>query len=268
MLIQAVMLFGQSTNKAGGSTAQVRTAGWSEAWYIDADATVAKNAMINLCQERAKLLSNAASIVGQRYRIVNGGSSTDSRQFPGSSGLLGDQPGVALNLSGIGDGVVNSRKWLIRGVPDIRVTEGEYVGSQQYDAALASYFTMLDTSGFRFRALDLTSPKAEVISVDATGAVVLKTPLTVIQGNKLSALRIKDASNRAISGTFTVNTVTDGTHFTLSDWPAKVGSKGSFRVKGIIYPEINGASCRVVRASFRKAGGPFGRYRGRRSNRH
>ncbi len=266
-MIFCSMLFALSTNKAGASAAQVRAGGWSEGWYQDTDPNTAKANFQTLCIARATLLPTSGSIVGQRYHVVDGASSTGNIVFPGSSGILCDVPQMALQMSCLGVGTLNNRKWRVRGIPDARVVEGEYVGSQQFDGGIKTYFDTLGQLGFKFKAKDLAAARGEVLTIDNAGNVVMGTPITLTPGDKVDALRILDDAGNAISGTFTVQTVTSGNVFKLGNWPAKAGHAGKLRKSATIYPNVDSSSCRIVLVTVNKVGKSFFQYHGRRSNR-
>lgn len=265
-IVKVDLLFRQQTNQSQTTDKISRTAGWSEGWYrSDADGQIVARTM-ELCEARARMLTPSAEIIGQRYRIVGGGSSTSGRRFKGSQNILADMPMVALLLSVESKTSQNTRRWMARGVPDARIVEGEYSVSQAMTDAINDYASVLDVRGFLFAARELDAIAANVISVDANGNIHTATPHGFVVSNRLRFLRVRrDASDRAISGTWYVETVTDSFHFKVGGWTAGPAHGGRVRFDAGDYFAVDGSSLTVVRATTHKVGADFFRYRGRRS---
>jgi len=162
MTLKVDLLFQQSTNRAGGSGDPVRVAGWSEGWFTDLSITAARAAVDQLAGARSALLSQSAAIVGQRYRVVGGGSSTDNKLFPGQNPTLADLPAISLLCTVGAVGAPNVRRFDLRGVCDARVVEGEYVPSSHYTSMLTLFGNLLASGGWKFKGRVLTNPKAAI----------------------------------------------------------------------------------------------------------
>jgi hypothetical protein len=272
MTIKATWLFGQSTNKSGSANALVQVGGWSESWYSTMDINAAQGAFENLAQYRAALLSNSAAIIGQRYSIIGGGSSTSGRQFPGRAGVLSDIPQMALLCTCLASGQPNIRRFMLRGIPDDIVYEGSYKPTGAFTTALNTYFTKVTSGSWCMRGRDLTVANTALVGVvigtGARGLVQTATSLTLLVGQQVQFMRTRDQYGRTIKGTFTVAEVTDGFNFAVSNWTYGNVDRGFVRRVGApIFPVALDGSFTPVRITTRRVGRPFGQYRGRQSKR-
>jgi len=272
-MIKATMLFTQSTNKSGEQPAQVRVGGWSETWYCDDTIANVRANFAAVCQVRARMLSNAAAIIGQRYQVLGSGSQTGVQVFPGRAGVPADVPQMGLMLTVPGKDVPNIRRFTLRGIPDAIVVEGEYSPTAAFSTALTQFFGALGRGGFAMRGRDRATPPTQVISVVPTvvagntfGTFTLGTPLTFAVGTKLKFVRTRDIYGRTVDGEFLVTTATDSTHGVVSLWDFGDVNGGEVRVSGApIFPEIESSAFAVGRIVVRKVGRPFNQYRGKAS---
>lgn len=267
MLIKCDMLMNASTNKTNSTQAQVRTGGWSEGWYADGSPDGVKANFEIVCQARAALLPGNASIVGQRYRIVNGGSSTGGRVFPGGANLLGDIPQVALLCTVSGQGQPNIRRFRIGGLPDARVVEGEYSPATAYDGALQRYFKQCATYAMRFKCRNLSATRWSVVSINAQGAVVTANGTGVSGVQFIDLLKCRDANDNAVKGRYKVMAGLDNNHFTILGWNGAVVVKGEIRPVDDQYPIVDANTFHPNRVVVHKVGRAFFQYRGRASKR-
>jgi hypothetical protein len=258
------LLFHASTNKAGGSPDQVRTAGWSEGWYTDKDINAARISVDFLCRARASFLTNSAAIIGQRYRVVGGGSSTDNRQYPGSGTGLADLPAMAI-LASIGTaGGPNVRRFALRGLADARAVEGEFIPSQQMTAALTWFATLLGNEQFKFKARVLTNVKGQIDSITTGGVVVMKDPVTLSIGDRVRFLRVTDVNGQSQSGVYLVTAAADSTHFTVAGYTGAASISGFARKEQTAYYACLSSSFQRGRVITHKVGRGFFQFRGRR----
>jgi hypothetical protein len=268
MTLKCTALFTQSTNLSGGSRGLVRVGGWSETWYSNQAITETRNEFETLCQIRALMLPNSAAVIGQRYQIVGGGSSTSGRVFPGAGGQPADVPQMALMCTMKAAGVPNIRRFALRGIPDAIVVEGEYKPTGAFTTALNRYSTQITDGQFLMRGRNLSTAPFGVVSVDVNGNVVLTAAQTITVGSEMQFVRTTDQYGRTVSGSYFVETVTDTTHFKLHAYTFGVVNGGQIRLltaPGFLAMEIG--SLVPVRVVVRKVGRPFGGYRGRASNR-
>lgn len=281
MPVKCTALFQLATNVDFPNNAARRIAGWSESWYYPGNSIpnaitifAGQNLVLGLsipgwCLYRAALLPGGASIIGQRYQVVNptGPSQTVGAVFPGSEGEPADIPQQALLIYCPALGSNNVRRSTLRGIPDARVIEGEYTPSQAFSTAVTSFFAFL--SNFQFRARDLSQPTFTILNITTLGVVTTEAPNTITAGQMVRVLRTRTADGDLVGGRFQVSGTGPGnTVFTLNGWtPAEATTGGRVRVDAIAFPFINGGACVLGRTVTRRVGRPFTVYRGRRSKR-
>jgi len=262
------MLMELQTNPSGTSVG-ARIGGWSESWYWDNALTVGKSAFQNLCQKRAALLPTSARVTGQRYQQVGpsvGASQIDSRIYPGLSATATDVPQMAILVKvGATGGLNNIRNWVMRGLPDARVVEGEYAPSVAFTTAFTAYANAL--SGFLFRGKNLAADQAEINFIDANGVATLNGPLATSAGTMVQIKRTIDANEHSFSGRFKVGTGPTSSVVPLINWQAGLTQGGIMQLYQIIYPNVDISNVTLGRVIVKKVGRPFTGYRGRRSNR-
>jgi len=268
MPFKVTMLFNMSTNKSGTSIG-IRTGGWSESLYTDDTLAVTRTNLTALQIRRAALLCNGAAIVGQRIQdlAASGGATVSGSQFPGAAGTPCDIPQMSLLYRFPAASLPNVRPYILRGIPDGLVKEGEYFPSGDYTQLLALW--QVEMRGWQFKAVDLLTGLTEIATIDVNGNVVLNVPNLFVANDLVTVLRSTDSFGRRFGGRFRVDTVTDSTHFKLAGWtgyPATIG--GNVRPYAVIYPAIGSTlGLSPVRVTTRKVGSPFGRYRGKASTR-
>jgi hypothetical protein len=267
MTIKVDLLFHASTNKAGGSADQVRTAGWSEGWYSNLAIDPLKANLDFLCRARASLLTSSAAIIGQRFRVVGGGSSSANKQYPGTQTVLGDLPSMALLCTVQGSGVPNVRRFALRGLADARAVEGEYVPSTQMTAGLTWFGNLLASDGWRFKARILTNVKGDIDSISTLGVVVMRSAVTLAVNDKVRFLNVVDDSGASQSGVYLVTAAPDSFHFTVAGYTGAAAHKGFARKEQTDYFTIGAGSFTRGRVITHKVGRGFFQFRGRRSAR-
>lgn len=270
MTIKATMLLQATTALSKPDTEVHRTAGWSESWYTqEPDIAKVRIAMSDLCDLRARLLPIGASVVGQRYQVVDavGNSTTGAQVFPGSAGLATDLPQVALYFKLPGQGVNNYKPLYLRGTPDARILEGEYIGTEDYNRRLVNFLRMLQQ--WRFRARDFTNSVWPIWNVTNAGVVQLNAASTLSVGNIVQVLRTRDGFGDQVGGMFRVGTVTNASNITLDAWTFGATNGGKVRINSFVYPLVDSADIvpENARAVMKKVGRPFGAFRGRASKR-
>lgn len=267
MLIKCDMLINASTNKTNSTPSQVRTGGWSEGWYADADPGSVRFPFEAVCQARASLLPGNCTIVGQRYRIVGGGSTTSGKAFPGGSALLGDIPQVGLLCTVSGQGQANVRRFRLGGLPDARVVEGEFSRESVYDAALSRYFKACATNAMRFKCRNLVADRYHLVSINAQGQVVTANAAIGGLTAYVDLLKCRDANGKAVKGRFATMPGADNLHFTLLGWNGRTVVKGDLRPVADLFPIVDVNTFAVGRVIVHKVGRAFFQYRGRASKR-
>lgn len=267
--IHVDLLIRQTTNKGGTSGQPSRSGSWSEGWWIDDTPANALNKAVLISQQRARFLTTAAQIIGQRIRVLGGGSQTQNIAYPGLLNVRADIPQMALLMNVTGKGVANTRKFFLRGIPDSRVEEGEYVELGSFTALLDAYANVLDEQSFAFKCRDLTAPQAPVLSITDVGVVTVMSDVALTPGMIVQGLRVSsDVTDKAISFELPVKAVTDTRHFTLDGWTFGPASGGKIRVLNIIYPIVNANTFKAIKIGTHKVGEDFFQYHGRASRRN
>jgi len=262
------ILIRQQTNKRGAPASLSRIGGFSEGWWYDGDPGDAMTKLVIISQFRARCLTTCARVIGQRVRVFQGGSTTNNQSFPGSLDVRGDIPQMGLLCSVGGAGVANARKFIVRGVPDSRVEEGEYDPLDTYSIPLNAYVQQVDNQAFSFKAVDLTKPAVPVISISATGAVITGEPGTWSANTIVTGLRVSsDVTGKVIPFKLPIQPGADAFHWTLSGWDLGPASGGRIREFFTIYPRVDSAKFAPIRITTHKVGQDFFQFRGRASAR-
>src|SRR5580765_1123966 len=150
VLCACSLLMRQKTNKRNAPGLS-RIGGWSEGWWFEGDPADAMDKLVLISQFRARFLTDAASVIGQRVRVVGGGSTTNNRGFPGGQTIRGDIPQMGLLCTVQGVGRPNVRHFILRGVPDARVEEGEFDLNDDFLILVRSYVQQVGTQQFAFK---------------------------------------------------------------------------------------------------------------------
>jgi len=261
------MLFHQTTNLGATTDAPVRSAGWSEGWYIDGTLAQVKAAVHGLCQIRATLLTQAASIVGQRFRLVGGGSTMLTTRYRGSQAVQSDVPQMAVLCSIQGRAVPNVRRFALRGIADARVVEGEYQPSSTNLASISAMGQWLDRSSFRFKGRNLSVGSSLIDNVTTGGVVLLEEPYVVVEDQYVNVSRAKDVNGHSVSARHRVAVANPPYGMTLATWTHGPTEGGRVSISEEDFHLVDGLTLNVSRVVVRKVGRSFFQYVGRRSNR-
>jgi len=267
MTLKFDMLFHYSSNALGDSPDAIRTAGWSEGWYTDNPITIARANAKFLCQARASLMPVNCSIIGQRYRTVGGGSTTDNQRFPGIQSLNGDFPSLSVLATCKGTGVPNIRRFELRGLADGRVENGEFIPSQQYTAGFTWFGDLLARDGWKFKGRVLTNVKVDILTITDAGLVTLFGALDVTAGDLVRFLNVKGENGESRSGVYKVGTVLNPGQWNILNWQGGDTEGGFVRAEESDYFSVEAKSLTRGRVVTRKVGRGFFQFRGRASNR-
>lgn len=267
MLLQ----LGTSLDPASAQTVR-RVAGFSESWYSTAPLTPAlENLFLLLAQRRAALLPATGSIVGFRFQttdgLTSGATVTRIKSIPGTAGNQTDVPQMALKFDIDANGTPNQRIWLMRGVPDAQITNGEYQPSATFRTNVNTFFTTLGTS-WAFRGQNLTTPTTPIFSISALGVITWLANPGYADGSILRVLRARDSAGRSNGGRFLVSNVVANTGQLLG-WTFGASTGGKSRLYQVIFPPIPATvdAALTAQAVVKKVGRPFSLYRGRRASR-
>lgn len=254
-----------------------RTGGWSESWYatgnVNSDIINLFNGVglaagrVGFWKARAVLLPVGTGIIGFRIQSVSpiGPIQTGALSLVGPAGQLADTPQTALLIRSPAIGANNIRRWTIRGVPDVQITEGEYQPGGSFGAGVP--LMILELAGLQFRGRDLTQPSLRIVSITAVGLVNLEVPYTGAVNDMVRILRTVDAGKNLKGGRFQVTAIGPGNSVTLNTWPYGATTLGSLRKDAVVYPQVDYLNTSVARVIIKKVGRPFVGYRGRRSKR-
>jgi hypothetical protein len=273
---KTTLLFQLATGTEAPNPSLRRIGGWSESFYAGGanfDAAIGllfgtRGAPVGLCEARAGLLPRSAQIVGQRIQQVNpvGRSQSLNRIFNGGSGMDCDVPQMAL-LTRIPSAVDNHiRPYIIRGIPDQLVVDGEYRPTDDFKRAVTLLMQVL--SSFALRSVVPADLPNTIESISPAGLVtfsVVRPPL--VAGYSIEIKGVQLVGGVIGGGTFTIESVstTYPVQRSIRGWTQGAGVGGAANGTGIIYPVLDGANATIGRIIVRKVGRPFVGYRGRAS---
>lgn len=268
----------QALSKAGDPNYPIhRIGGWSESWYSTISADTAKNRMLGggtvdanraSVLYRSRLLGTGASIVGWRLQQVDpvGGSQTGFLSIPGKSGFNQDIPQMGLLCRAPSIGKVNVKRFILRGIPDAVVEQGEYTPDSDYKTDLANYFN--DLQFWCFRGRDLSQAAVKVFKITTAGIVTTEAPHGAAINDMVRVMRTTDSGGELRSARKMVTAVGPGTNsLTLDSWEFGATTGGTIRKDAIVYPAVDSANTAFSRIVTRRVGRPFTGYRGRQSSR-
>lgn len=263
-----------NVHTADANGTPVRAGGFSESWYSDlaADSATLTTRWQQLLIARANLLPNNSAIVGQRIQTVEpalGASRGFDTQYPGTTGLQNDLPAVALQFTMRSTNTANQRQVILRGVPDARIVNGEYLGSAAFTAALQTYAGLL-RDHWKFRAIDRTVLPVKVISITDTGVLTTERPHGLVAGDLAQFMSIRYGDGQKASPIIRVATAPTTTTATLNMPHELVGIAfhgGKVRKYGIVYLAMTFFASELThpRAITRKVGKSFFQFVGRQS---
>lgn len=268
MPIKCVANFQLATNISSPLNPKRRIGGWSESIYsLQTDITLVQNRFQAWCQNRAALLPIGAAIVSQRYQRVApvGASASTARFYPGSAGTQADVPQMCLSMRGKAVAVRNVRPINLRGIPDIRVVEGEYSPSQDFEAALSVLFA--NFAEFAFKGRDLDAAQAPVFTIDANGVYFTEADNTFGVNNIVRVLKTLQSTGKVVGGRFKISAVASVRSGTLTAWNLGDCKGGRMRVDATIYPAFLSGGIDGREITVKKVGRPTKGYRGRASRR-
>ena len=264
-------LYALTTESVNRQTSSPHSAGWSESWWKNTDQPQPDSCR-ELAVRRAQLLPTQASIIGYRQqiynlvgnRIVPAGSASTKINVPGASGYSCDLPQVALGCSGRTNGGPNTSKFTLRGMPDAYMETGEFAGNSDTQQRIRNFFAWLVSNNWCFVGRDLSLPSFRVVSIGNAICTLEGNP-GCANGDYLRLHRVKDVNGQTISGSYRVTAGGGTAVMTLGNFNVsiEVGNSGTARKDSLAIFPFSG--CEIGRASVRKVGAPFARYRGRAS---
>lgn len=273
MMIQRITyLFQLVTTAANLGLARPHIAGWSETIW-DNNTSDITSFIEALARARARCLPNGATIIGYRRqifdlqpnRIIPAGSATFAMNLPGTAGNQADIPQMGLSCTVRTSASINTRRFVLRGIPDAQVVTGEFDPSATYLHSLNQYLSELRAGSWDFVCRDLNLPSYRVVGIIA-GVITVSGPHAIPVGAFVRLLRVRDQEGSSVTGVYRVTSVTDPNTLVVANWGGQiVGVSGAIRQDQFaIYP-ITGFA--IGRITTRRVGRPFEQYRGRRSRR-
>jgi hypothetical protein len=265
------ILFQLTTAPTDTEAAQSHIAGWSETvWSPLAPDTL--DAITTLMNARARLLPKQARIIGYRSQVytvqgnklIPGGANSTIYTRPGIPANDCDTPQCAVLLRATANGTPNTRNFTLRGIPDSQISFGEYQPSGAFKASMTTYSNELSSGPWGFPGRDLAQVSQRVLGM-LNGVVEVDNAIPgAAAGAFLRLLNVRDDNGKTISGSYPI-TLAAGRNYTLGGLAGYNVSTANGRARLDVIAMCQIASCSVARAVTRKVGGPFERYRGRRS---
>jgi len=278
MSIKCTLLFQLATGTAAPNPSLRRIGGWSESFYFPGGSIAAANdavngrpgvANISLCEYRAGLLPTSAQIIGQRFQEVNpvGRSQSFSKVWGGGSGFACDIPQMALLTRIPAAASNNVRMYIIRGIPDQLVVDGEFAPTQAYRNAINRLFVKL--SEFQMRVVVRGAVPNTVATIDNNGLVTFtNTRPTVNPGDRITFYNILNAVGDPMTATYVVEKLGDGAlQLSIRGWIGSNYHGGTAVGTSVTYPALTNNGATIGRIIVKKVGRPFVGYRGRASTR-
>jgi hypothetical protein len=263
------MIFTQTTDPNFLSGIPKRTAGWTESWYREGGSNaVVASAFGNgggLLDKRAQLLPATAAITGGRVQQVNpiGPLVTFKRTVPGGAGLACDIPQIALQMEFQSTDGLNVRTLELRGIPDARIVGGSYQPSDRYTTAISNFYQEL--SSYEFPGIVQTNPRFKIMTISALGVVSLNVanPFAVGQLVRITRSTVNLTGRQKGMNTQVTTTGPGANQFGVAAWPWGESKGGSVRLDQHAFFPVKPTPIADPLATTRKAGRPFGEYRGR-----
>lgn len=273
MIIKCTMLFQLATGTESPNPSLRRIGGWSESFYADVASMSDAITLVNgasdwrptsLCPARAALLPNSAQIIGQRFQQVSpvGRSQSLNQIWNGSSGYHCDIPQMALLTRIPAAGASNIRPYMIRGIPDSLVQDGEFAPEPNYNRAITGLFTSLSQFCMRVKS-GVVFPE-DIASIDGTGKIIFNAVRPAIAVGSYVTLAGVRVSGGVVSGTFRVASIgPESLAMTIASWTSGPGLGGTGVQTTTTHPTLDGSNATVGRIIVKKVGRPFVAYRGR-----
>lgn len=263
-----ILFHHQSSDTSSPSAPPVRVAGWSESFYYN-DSITDSGDIARLCQRRAALLPQNAFIIGQRYQFADGSSRSDSVRYNSNTGLAVDVPQMSLLCSARNLAQQSTRRFMIRGIPDAWVVNGELVGGSAGVAARArinAYFDEL--ADWLWKARDRNAATADIMTIAANGQFNLAQDLAFADGDLLRFQRVVSTVKLPIKGSYRVLSHTSQRVGVFANWNGlTVSNVGKVQLVAFKFVPFVIKAQSFSRVAVKKVGRSFFQYRGRASKR-
>jgi len=276
MGVKCTMLFQLATGTEQPNPSLRRIGGWSESFYFPGNDIQVADLYFNggpggppasWCELRAGLLPSSAQIVGQRYQIVDpvGRSQSLNKIWNGGSGLSCDVPQMALLTRLISATTPNTRMYIIRGIPDQMVIDGEYRPSIAYRNAVNRLLVACSQLAMKVKPIE--SPRCSIATVDNTGLITFNTQRpTSTPFARIELRNVLSSNGTTINGNFaTENLPSNPLQLKLLVWDGSNAHGGQAFIVSSNYPQFSSTGFTIGRVIVRKVGRPFVAFRGRAS---
>lgn len=265
------MIFTYFSGLNATNTVPVRLGGFTESYYSPAFDITTRDAFDALIVARLGICPLGMVVNKIRVQQVDPTRSAIlyKRSFAAPGTWLSDVPQMALKVQFQPGIVAGAFLREFRGLPDVQVMSGEYSPTGPFTAAANAFLTQLATSVFTARRRDRSLTKYSILSIDATGNVVMTDPFAGIAvGQTVQVIRTVNPQTGRKFGFFAkVQAVTDPSHFQLVGPKVKASGFGQARLMGIVYGGFGSPQLDNAEAVVRKIGRPLKSYSGRASKR-
>jgi hypothetical protein len=254
------------------TSSESRAAGWSETWYFSGTSAQAQSAAQGVAGTRCVLLADKVVIKAFRISQLLDDQSNRSRGISvginrqGTQVSTQDMPQLALMGAAQIAGNPTVKRFMLRGMPDSWIAGGELTADPviPFDRFMRSILA----NSFLTRCVDFTQPLAPVSLIDALGNVTISGALALNPNNTVLLNRVRDINGRSVAGAYVVESVVDGGHFKLRNWPGNVvNASGAVRLRLYKYLPVVDKGWTAEDSRVHKTGRPFGLFRGRRTRR-
>jgi hypothetical protein len=158
------------------------------------------------------------------------------------------------------------RPYIIRGIPDQLVVDGEFRPTADYNTALTALFRTLGL--YQMRVVVRVAAPQQIASIDASGKIIFNAVRPNIPVGGIIHLVEVMVAGRTISGPFVVAALgPESLAMTVNGWTFGVGLGGQGLQSSVSYDPLDGTKATVGRIIVKKVGRPFVAYRGRASTR-
>jgi len=263
------MIFDYLSGITPTNSAPVRLGGWSESYYSPAYDAATLNLFGTLIQNRLGICPRGTSVTKFRVQQVDPtlAATLLKCNYSAPNTWLSDVPQMALKMQfspGLISGSFNRE---FRGLPDVQVTVGEYSPTAPFSAAVANFVKNLANNVWHARRRDRTQTKYNILSIDATGNVVMTNPfIGIAVGQQVQVIRTVNQQTGRRFGYFAqVQAVVDTQHFQIVGPKVKASGFGQMRFMAINYGQFTTPVLSSYQAVVRKVGRPFRSYSGRAS---
>ena len=250
------------------------TGGWSEGIWSQTDPLVTDpGRWVALLRARANLLPSTAVILGtrvQKYEMAGNklqpqGSKITTAAYVGRAGITTDLPQAALQLVATNPATPNKAVVILRAIPDDYIKGGEFAPTPAYLGFLTSFRTQLTSNEFGFVGRDLSQASVRVLSASVADGILLDgIPATgLVVGNYVRFNRVVTSTGVLVTGSWQVTNIA-GNVIRVANWThIVVKAGGTVRRDQMVFVQY--VTTYLRRATVKKIGAPFEKYRGRRA---